>query len=118
VAESDSNGTEPQPLRITTGAIQEPKDNLTPVAEKLERRMKDLTGRLEIESKDGIASEEELSDVASLREEWNVTRQYLEVCTQADMHIKEHVSNIEDYITASTVNFRVSIGGEPIRFNL
>lgn len=76
--------------------------------------MKDLIDRLETKFKAVTTSEEDLADLVRLREQWDVSRQCLEICTKAQMHMKEETSNIDNYVTADAVQLFVLTDGKAI----
>jgi hypothetical protein len=102
------------PERFTTEGLQECKTSLILTAAKLERFMKDRMDRLVTKSKTAITSEEDLADLARLREEWETARQCVDICSKADVHLKESVSTIENYATGDAIQFMVSTDGKPI----
>lgn len=95
--------------RLTIEDLQESKNSLTLNRETLERHMRDVLDRLETKFKSATASEEDRTDLARLREEWDVTRQCLVICTRAHMHMTENIDdNIDDYATGDAVAFMAS----------
>jgi hypothetical protein len=100
--------------RLTINGLQECKNSLALTAAKLERHMGDLIDRLVTKSKTATTSEEEFADLARLREEWNTTRQCMDICSKADIHLKENVSKIDNYATGDAVQFMVSTDGKTI----
>jgi hypothetical protein len=99
------------PERLTFNGLQECKNSLTVTAAKLERHMKDLVDRLVTKSKAATNSEEDLAELARLREELDSARQCIDICSQADIHLKETVSTIDNYATGDAVQFMVSTDG-------
>jgi hypothetical protein len=116
---SERNGSpggdpDTMPERITINGLQECKNSLALTAAKLERHMSELIDRLIVKSKAAITSEEEAADLARLREEWATTRQCVDICSQADIHLKENTSIIDNYATGDAVQFMVSTDGKII----
>jgi Fungal N-terminal domain of STAND proteins len=102
------------PERVTNVGLQECKNSLIHTAAKLERYMKDLMDRLVTKSKTALASEEDVTDLARLRDEWEAARQCIDICSQADYHLKENISTIDNYATGDAVQFMVSTDGKTI----
>jgi len=67
--------------------------------------------RLLRKSKTAMTSEEEFTDLARLRDEWETARQCIDICSRADNHIKENISIIDNYATGDAVQFMVSTSG-------
>ncbi len=118
---SESIGSSPErldpdtvPERLTINGLQECKKSLALTAAKLERHMKDLVDRLVTKSQAVATSEEELVDLVRLREEWDTARQCIDICSKADLHLKENISTIDNYATGDAVQFMVSTDGKTI----
>lgn len=106
--------TDALPERLTNEGLQECKNSLILTAAKLEGYMKDLIDRLVTKSKAAMTSEEELADLVRLREEWETARQCMDICSKADIHLKENISTIENYATGDAIQFMVSTDGKTI----
>ena len=102
------------PERLTIAGLQECKNSLALTAAKLEGYMKDLIDRLVTKSKTAMTSEEELADLVRLREEWETARQCIDICSKANIHLKENISTIDNYATGDAVQFMVSTDGNII----
>jgi len=102
------------PERLTTDGLQECKNSLTLTAAKLETYVKDRIDRLVTKSKTAMTSEEDLADLIRLREEWETARQCVDICSKADIHLKETVSTIENYAMGDAMQFMVSTDGKII----
>ena len=102
------------PERVTNEGLQECKNSLTLTAARLERHMKDLMDRLVTKSKTAMTSEDDVADLVRLREEWETTRQCMDICSNADNHLKENVSTIDNYATGDAIQFMVSTNGKII----
>ena len=100
--------------RLTINGLQECKNSLALTAAKLERHMRDLIDRLVTKSKTATSSEEEFADLSRLRDEWDTTRQCMDICSKADIHLKENISKIDNYATGDAVQFMVSTDGKTI----
>jgi hypothetical protein len=81
---------------------------------KLEGFMKDRIDQLVTKSKTTMTSEEDLADLARLRDEWETTRQCVDICSKADIHLKENISTIDNYATGDAIQFMVSTDGKTI----
>ena len=102
------------PERITNVGLQECKNSLSLASGKLESHLRDLMDRLVTKSKTAMTSSEDAADLARLREDWETTRQCLEICTRADHHLKENISDIDNYATGDAVQFMVSTNDKVI----
>ena len=114
---SSSGRVDPDTMseRLTINGLQECKNSLALTAVKLESHMKDLIDRLVTKSKAATTSVEELADLARLREEWDTARQCMDICSKADIHLKENISVIDNYATGDAVQFMVSTDGKTIQ---
>ncbi len=111
---SGSMGLDALPERLTIEGLQECKNSLVLTAAKLEGYMKELIDRMVTKSKTAMTSEEELADLVRLREEWETARQCMDICSKANVHLKENVSNIDNYATGDAIQFMVSTDGKII----
>lgn len=102
------------PDRVTNEGLQECKNSLILTAAKLEKHIQDLMDRLLTKSKAAMTSEEEFTDLERLRDEWETTRQCMDVCSRADSHLKENISIIDNYATGDAVQFMVSTDGNTV----
>jgi hypothetical protein len=102
------------PERLTTEGLQECKNSLILTAAKLERYIKDLIDQLVTKLKPAMTSEEDLADLVRLREECETARQCMDICSKADIHLKENISTIDKYATGNAIQFMVSTDGKTI----
>ena len=102
------------PERLTIEGLQECKNSLILTTVKLEGYMKDLIDRMVTKSKTAMTSEEELVDLVRLREEWETARQCKDICSKADIHLKENITTIDNYATGDAIQFMVSTDGKTI----
>ena len=100
--------------RLTSDGLQECKDSLALTAAKLEGHMKDLIDRMVKKSSAVSTSEEDKADLARLRDEWDTTRRCMDICSKANIHLKENISKIENYATGDAVQFMVSTTGKTL----
>lgn len=110
---SSSGSSDPStfPERVINEGLQECKNSLDITAAKLARHINDIMDRLMTKSKTIITSEEELAELSRLKDQWETTRQCMDICSKADKHLKENVSNIVNYSTGDAVQFMVSTDG-------
>ena len=108
------NDPDALPERLTNEGLQECKNSLTITAAKLEGYMKDIMDRLVAKSKTTMTSEEEVTDILRLREEWETARRGVEICSKADVHLRESISTIDNYATGDAIQFMVSTDGKTI----
>ncbi|KAH7398112.1 hypothetical protein BKA64DRAFT_673566 [Cadophora sp. MPI-SDFR-AT-0126] len=99
------------PERLTTVGLQECKTSLHIATAKLEGYMKSRIHQLVTKSKMAMISEEDLADLLRLQEEWETTCQSREICSKAEIHLKENTSVIDNYATGDAVQFMVSTNG-------
>ncbi|KAL3478560.1 hypothetical protein BJX99DRAFT_224314 [Aspergillus californicus] len=102
------------PERLTSAGLQDCKDSLKHTSAKLEKHMESLINRLLTKSASASASQEELTDLARLRDEWETTRQCIDICSKADDHFKETITTVDNYATGDAVQFMVSTDGQVI----
>lgn len=99
------------PKKFTTEGLQECKNSLDLTTAKLESYMKDRLDRLVTKAKTAMTSEEDFADLVRLQEEWETTRQSREICSKAEMHLKENITTIDNYATGDAIQFMVSTDG-------
>ncbi|KAH7309341.1 hypothetical protein BKA65DRAFT_519640 [Rhexocercosporidium sp. MPI-PUGE-AT-0058] len=97
--------------RLTSVGLQECKTSLHAVTAKLEGYMKSRIHQLVAKSKTAPISDEDLADLSRLQEEWETTCKSREICAQAEMHLKENTSVIDNYALGDAVQFMVSTDG-------
>lgn len=102
------------PDRLFDEGLEECKASLATTAQKLETHMKDLIDRLLAKAKSATPSDDDLVDLARLRDEWDTARQCVDICSRANTHLKESVSTIDNYGTGDAVQFMVSTNGKTI----
>jgi hypothetical protein len=103
--------SETLPEKFTAEGLQECRNSLNITAAKLEGFIKARFDRLVTKSKTTMTSEEDLADLARLQEEWETTRQSREICSKAEIHLKENISIIENYAVGDAIQFMVSTDG-------
>ncbi|KAL3488200.1 hypothetical protein BJX62DRAFT_212449 [Aspergillus germanicus] len=100
--------------RLTNEGLQECKESLKHTSAKLETHMHTLIDRLLSKSASASASQEDLTDLARLRDEWKTTRQCIDICSKADIHVKEAITTVDNYATGDAIQFMVSTDGQVI----
>lgn len=103
------------PGSVINEGLQNCRDSLAVTAAKLENHMKDLMDRMVAKSKSAMTSEDDIADLARLREAWETTRQCMHICSTADDHLDKNVSVIENYAIGDAVQFMVSTNGKTLR---
>lgn len=111
--ESPSRTSRPSE-QITSEGLQGCKDSLSRTAEKLKSYERELFARLMDRSSAVVASDDDRADLTRLRNEWEATRQSMEICAQADEHLRDNVSTIDNYATGDAVQFMVSTSEKTI----
>ncbi|GBF61952.1 hypothetical protein TMEN_4473 [Trichophyton mentagrophytes] len=61
-----------------------------------------------------MSSDENVTDLLRLREEWETARQCMNICHRADEHQKDNISVIDNYATGDALQFMVSTNGHTI----
>jgi hypothetical protein len=102
------------PERVINEGLQECKNSLLLTAAKLERHMQDLMDHMVTKLKTTMSSKEDVAELARLRDEWETTRQCVDICSKADNHLKENITTIDNYATGDAVQFLVSTDGKTI----
>jgi hypothetical protein len=102
------------PERVVNEGLQECKDSLNTTAAKLGEHMNNIMERLVAKSKTMITSDQELTELKRLQDQWETTRQCMEICSKADKHLKENISTIVNHSTGDAVQFMVSTDGSII----
>ncbi|KAL2813936.1 hypothetical protein BDW59DRAFT_154589 [Aspergillus cavernicola] len=117
--EDDNDSTGPRdlntfPHKVVKEGLQECKDSLNTAAAKLGDHMNDIMERLLEKSKTVIRSEEELAELSRLKDQWETTRQCIDICSKADKSFKEDISTIVNHSTGDAVQFMISTDGSII----
>lgn len=102
------------PEMIVNVGLQQCKESLNSTALKLEKHIQTIMDRMIVKSRSGMKSEEDIADLTRLREEWETTRQCIDICSQADKNLKETVTTIENHGVGDSVQFMVSTNGQVI----
>jgi hypothetical protein len=102
------------PEKLIGEGLEECKASLAATSQKLEKHMKDLIDRLLAKAKVAMPSEDDLVDLARLRDEWDTAPKCMEIYSSASLHLKENVSTIDNYGTGDAVQFMVSTDGRTI----
>lgn len=102
------------PERVVSEGLQECQDSLNTTAAKLGEHMNSVWERLLAKSKTALTSEEEIEELSKLKDQWETTRQCIDICSKADRRMRENVSNIVNHSTGDAVQFMVSTDGNII----
>jgi hypothetical protein len=101
-------GSDNIPEKITSDGIQECKISMEQTAARLEVHMQDILDRMMFTSSANM-TQEDTNYLTRLREEWKSARKCRDICFQADRHLKENVSVIDNHATGNeAVQFLVS----------
>lgn len=100
--------TDPITYEITRGGLQNCRESLAKTARRLQGYEAKLFASLIDRSKTVIASDEDRADLARLRDEWEATRQSIDICDRASEHLSDNVNTIDNYATGDAVQFMVS----------
>lgn len=119
VSQHDTSTSEPTHSNdfsrtLTNSGLEACKDKLNATIAQLEKHMKELTNRLIMKSRTAAVGEDEAMDLARLQDQWEAARQCMEICSKADVHLKENVSTIDNYAIGDAVQFMVSTNGQVI----
>lgn len=105
---SDSVSSSSVPERVTNEGLQECKNSLFKTAAELENHLKIVMDRIVTKSKTTSASQEDIADMLRLQEEWETTRQCMNICSKAGTNLDENASTVDNYATGDAVQFMVS----------
>ncbi|KAL4934806.1 hypothetical protein BDV06DRAFT_155007 [Aspergillus oleicola] len=104
-ASSSSSDMGALPEKLTSAGLQE---SLKQTSAKLEQHMETVIDRLVEKLASAPASQKDVTDLARLRDEWETTRQCINICD------KETITTVENYATGDAVQFTVSTDGQVI----
>lgn len=102
------------PETVFNDGLQECKKNLATTAEKLQNHLQELVNRLVERSGHGISEQEDAIDIKRLQDELATTLQCQQICAKADDHLKENISQVDNYATGDAVQFMVSTNNKII----
>ena len=102
------------PERITNEGLQECKESLARMAEQLASHEKQLFDRLMSKLDTAGTSQENATDIANLREEWQSTRKSMDILSTASNHMEKNISIIENHATGDAVQIMVSANGKTL----
>jgi hypothetical protein len=94
--------------------LQECKEGLILTTAKLEKHMQDLMNLLINKAKTAMDADD-AADLLRVRDEWEITRRGVQMCSQAEQYIRQNVSDIENYGTGDALQFMVSTEGKTLR---
>ncbi|TQV90532.1 hypothetical protein IF1G_10855 [Cordyceps javanica] len=113
-ARSGTGTSKPSSLseRITHDGLQECKENLARMADKLAAHEKELFSNLVSKMAHMGSSQEAAADIARLRDELESARQSMNLVSSASRELEKSVSVIENHATGDAVQFMVSTNGQ------
>ncbi len=94
---------------VTNEGLQKCKYSLAAPAAKAENHMQDAVYRLLSQSKSTTCSEKDEQVLGRVQDEWNAARQYLDICSKADNHMKENVRVLDNHGSGDSLQSMVSI---------
>lgn len=100
--------------RITHDGLQECKENLARMADKLATHEKELFNKLVCKITGTSGSQEAAADIARLRDELESARQSMNLVSSASRELEKSVSVIENHATGDAVQFMVSTDGQTL----
>ncbi|KAL2813587.1 hypothetical protein BJX63DRAFT_442901 [Aspergillus granulosus] len=102
--------TEPDslPEKLVSESLQKCKEIHALTAEKLRRHTKDIADQILTKFQTATASEDDITSLASLQDEIEATRRCIDICLEADSHLKKEFSTVDKYATDESMKFMVS----------
>lgn len=97
-AKDDARGSDSIPKRITSDGIEECRISMEQTTARLESHMQAVLDRITSES-NATMTHDDTRYLARLREEWITARKCRDICIQADQHLKEEISIIDNHAT-------------------
>ncbi|KAM5456901.1 hypothetical protein MaudCBS49596_001143 [Microsporum audouinii] len=108
----EPTGTCSVPEKAMNDCLQDCKNSIRLTTARLEGHMRDLMDRLLAKSRTGMTSGEDTADLERLRDEWETTRQMMEIWSKAESHLNENIGKFENHATGDAVQFMVSTNGK------
>jgi hypothetical protein len=102
------------PETITMEALEECKQRISQLDTKLKGHEKLLFSLLTEKMKTSTTSPTEAVDIAGLRENWESTRESMEIQLKAEQYLDKEVSEIENHATVDAVQVMVSTNGKTL----
>jgi hypothetical protein len=100
---------------VTEDGLKKCEENLNQVIQQLQHREKMLFERLLDRTTTLITSDGEKEELLGLRGEWEAFRTGKDICLQAQSHLQDSVSTIENFGAGDAVQFMVSTTNKTIR---
>lgn len=100
--------------RLTSYGLRGCADTLYDTAARLEQRMQDIVDRMIDQSASSGTSEERRKYLSRLREDWRTAHQCRKICYQADKHLADNISMIDNYATGDAIQFMISTNGKTL----
>lgn len=93
-----AQGSDNIPERITSDGIRECRASMEQTAARLEGHMQGILDQM-MSNSGATMTQEDVGYLARLREEWVTARKCRDICSQADQHLKENISIIDNHAT-------------------
>ncbi|MCJ1476205.1 hypothetical protein MMC13_004871 [Lambiella insularis] len=103
--------------KITSESFQECKKSHAAAVVKLEKHALDLVNDIMRNTTTENSSEDNIADFAKLREEWESTREFIEICSAANKHLKEDITVLNNSGPGDAIQVVVSTEGKVIQGN-
>ncbi len=128
-----ADGHETPPVmaeHITREGLEECRDTLSNTANRLEKHLQSIMGRLMAKSKTALSSPQDVAELGRLQEEWETARLCLDICSKANenatkvtINVFENVKGEEDVLqffastTGKIVHAKnISLGPRGVQF--
>jgi hypothetical protein len=93
-------GSDDSPEKITSDGIEECRVSMEQTAARLESHMQDILDRM-MSNSSATMTQEDTRYLGRLREEWTTARKCRDICFQANQHLKENISVIDNHATGN-----------------
>ena len=101
------------PEQITSKGLQDCKNSLSWMTKEIQAHEEKLFRRL-MAKMNMNDSETETAEMARLKDEWESTREQMNILSKASQHLESSVSVIENHATGDAVQFMVSTNGKAL----
>jgi hypothetical protein len=96
----DPRGSDNIPENITSDGIEECRVSMEQTTARLESHMQDVLDRM-MSNSSATMTQEDTRYLVRLRKEWATARKCRDICVQADQHLKENISVIDNHATGN-----------------
>lgn len=93
-------GSDNVPEKITSDGIEECRVSMEQTAARLESHLQEILDRM-VSTSSGNMTEEDIRYLTRLREEWATARKCRDICIQANQHLKENISVINNHASGN-----------------